>query len=185
MLSKTHPGSCAGGSRRRKGNRDVSEGMSERSGNTTAGKAGFLTAVSCVLQHRAILRGWSGPRRCSHSSFLQAALLTSRNLVTWTCYVVVLPPDGRRCYQDKLCRGSPAVDVRWCFSDKFKEKANIFLTQLGFHKLSCYHRGERQHHNDSLIIYYIFHIRFISIFLTQMHLSKTSCLMAKHNLEAM
>lgn len=168
MLSKTHPGGSAGGSGRTKGNRDASERMRKKSGNTDAGKASFLTAASCVLQHQAFLCGRLGPICCSHSSFLQVPLLDSCKVVTWMPYMLVLPPHGRWWYQDKLCSGSPAVDARWCFLDRHKDKANFFLTQLGFHKLSCYCRGERWYHNDSLIIHCTFHRRFISIFFMQM-----------------
>lgn len=45
MLSKPHPGSSAGGSRRAKGSRNVSERTSKKSENTSAGEAGFPRAA--------------------------------------------------------------------------------------------------------------------------------------------
>lgn len=163
-LSKTHPGSSAGGTEEQKAAEMFQKGQAKKLGMWVQEK---LLVVCSSTKPSSVA---SQDLYTVHArSFLQIPLVDSRKLVTWTCYMVVLPPAGRRWYQDKLCSGSPAVDARWCFLDGHKDKTNFFLTQLGFHKLSCYCRGERWYHNDSLIIHYMFHRRFISIFLMQMH----------------
>lgn len=179
-LSKTHPGSSAGGAEEQKAAEMFQKGQAKKLGMWVQEK---LLVVCSSIKTSSVA---SQDLYTVHArSFLQVPLVDSRKLVTWTCYMVVLPPAGRRWHQDKLCSGSPAVDARWCFLDGHKDKANFFLTQLGFYKLSCYYRDERWYHNDSLIIHYTFHRRFISIFFNADALSKTSCLMAKHNLDAM
>lgn len=121
------------------------EEKKKKSGNTYAGGVIFLTAVSCMPA-------------CS------STMPTSEVVGTSVLLTVLSPASSPSSLKATShlnalcgCLGSrwqmviPRQALQW-FSNCGRQMVllgqivNFFLTQLGFHKLSCYHKGERQYH---------------------------------------